>query len=192
MIKLILITICLGAVEVYTCHAGPDESLETTNWGMSIQGVQMALKISNTVVDTDSPIKLLILLTNSSTNSIEVITTGTVADFDFVLTTSAGRAFHLRPPFPLEGMAVREMIKPGQQKIQPATVSIKKSIKAGDYTFKAIRSFRANGRNFKAESSSLKVRIKALSSSYNPFWHRQADLEIQPIRINYVNLHLTF
>lgn len=149
----------------------PKAPAEATNWGPTIQGVRLSITMTNSVVELGTTNIVVAVITNFSTNFIELGVyggsggTGTAFDFDPVLTNGDGKLYHLvpPPPNPLQershtgaGMPMH----PGEQCVWLLSVPFGKAIEPGDYMLQATRGFTLNESHLKLESNLLKVRIK--------------------------------
>jgi hypothetical protein len=179
-----LILICVVAFGVDVCNAHASEPQDVTLWGKSVQDVQLALTMTNSVVESGSSIVVRATIKNTSTNTIRLDYTGMPSDFDLILTGGAGKIRHLIPAPIIVHMHVLLSIIPGEQRAWPIPVTFGSDISPGDYTLKAARTFSVtiggnvdhgtgfgkpgtprdsyiNAGNFTADSNLLKVQVKS-------------------------------
>ena len=162
MIRIILISLCVINFGASACIAQTNGPQTIANWGEGVQDVQMAITMTNNVVEPGSEIPLLTVIKNSSTNVITVQEIDMPGDFYVALTGSAGERYDLiQLPIIVRSVSFRP-INPGEQEVRTLPVTFGKNIKPGDYTLQATRWFWVESRayQFKLVSNSLKVRIK--------------------------------
>jgi hypothetical protein len=163
MIKTMLGTMCLvvfgASLAMTQTNDHPDAAI--TNWGKSVQGVQMSISTTNSgVVERGTAIILKVVIRNSSTNAIHMGYTGLASDYDAILIDVTGKTYHLiDPPIQLR-LNTTLTINPGEQNIQIIQVTIKKNIEPGDYTLQAARRFYVDNDWLDLESNPLTVQIK--------------------------------
>jgi hypothetical protein len=183
IIKIMLASICMVAFGVIPCLAQQSGTPEATDWGKSVQGVQLSITMTNDVVDAGALLNVVAVIKNASTNAIQLHSTGPITDYDLLLTNSVGKSYHLTPAAYITHRNTIETIYPGMHKISIMPVKFGENIKLGDYTLKATRFFSVviggnvspktgfgepgnfsnvgvSGGNYRVESNLLKVRIK--------------------------------
>jgi hypothetical protein len=134
-----------------------------TNWGESVQGVQMAITMTNSVVEAGPEIPLVAVIKNSSTNKVKFYETGMPGDFYVALTGSAGERYDIIQLPITTHMQNLRAIYPGEQNVRTLPVSFGKNIRPGDYTLQAARGFYVGDGDdgwIQLESNLLKVQVK--------------------------------
>jgi len=82
--KLVLISLCVLAIN----------SVRAADWGQSVQGVQLAITMTNSVFQVGSSSAVASVTTNSSTNTIIVDISAPTIHFDVLLTNDTGKLYH--------------------------------------------------------------------------------------------------
>ena len=164
MINKLFGAMCAVVFGAGICTAQSSGSQTITNWGESIQGVQLSIMITNSVLDTNSTITLVAVIKNSSKNAIDLPYTGQPADYDVILRNSSSRMYHLIR-MPVTSLNTTVTVKPGEQDVRSILVALgpisaRGIIAPGDYTLQATRWFTVETNEFKLVSNSLKVRLK--------------------------------
>jgi hypothetical protein len=160
MLKIMLGTICLMVCWISAC-VGQTNSTETiSNWGEDVQGVQLSITMTNTIIEIGSTITLVTVIKNTSTNSIQLAQIWQPADYDVLLKSGADKVYHLIQQPLVIRMKTMLTMSPGEQNVRIIPATIGKNIEPGDYTVQATRSFSMNGTSFRLESNLLKVQVK--------------------------------
>ena len=146
---------------------------EATDWGKSVQGVQLSITMTNNVFQAGSSTTVESVTKNSSTNDIVVDTFAPTAVFDVLLKNSAGKTYHVTTPTPIIGPSHFVTIKPGEESAESIPVTFGKTrfgdiVDPGDYTLRATRHFSSSKEDyihggdgaFMLESNLIKVQIK--------------------------------
>jgi len=152
--KMRLFSIFVVVFAANLCMAQSNRPVAATNWGKSVQGVRLSIAMTNSVVTMGSSSTILTVVTNASTNAIKVTYTGRPSDFDVVLTSTRGTAFHMIEPAQVETLRTMVEVKSGGQDVR--TIGLTFAQPPGDYTLQATRYFSGG----KLESNLLKVQIK--------------------------------
>jgi hypothetical protein len=183
MKKWALLKLCIGLLEANLCLAQSNTTVApnslapfdfsngvqpkappgATNWGKSVAGVRLSITMANGFVEAGSTNIIVAVITNSSTNFIEMGVTSPAADFDPILTSSAGKLYHLVAPLPMPLLTRVNMfvaMHPGEQCVWILSVPFVKSIEPGNYTLQASRGFKTSDGGFKLESNPLKIQVK--------------------------------
>ena len=116
----------------------PKVPQEATNWGVGVRGVQLLLYPTNTVIESGSSITMLAVITNTSTNSIQVIEKDAESDFELLLTNVAGKVYDLTPV--LRGRRLSMEIKGGAQLALNIPVTFRSDVEPGDTHFEQLAS----------------------------------------------------
>jgi hypothetical protein len=132
---------------------------EVTNWGKSVQGVQLSIAMTNNVVEPGTSIWVATVITNTSTNAVRVIQTGRETDYDLLLANRTGKTYNLTPKFAL-GSRSRLFINPGKGYSLTIPVTIASNIASGDYALTASRHFYLSNLDLKLESNPLRVEVR--------------------------------
>ena len=155
-----LISIWTVAAGIGQCMAQSINSQTITNWGQSVQGVQLAITMTNNVFQVGSSSVVESVITNSSASIITVFETIPEANSDVTLTSDTGKLYHVtKLPGAFSYRLKRKAIQVGEQQVESIRVAFGENIEAGDYTIKAIRKFSLSDRDFTLESNSIKVTI---------------------------------
>jgi hypothetical protein len=147
--KLVLISLCVLAIN----------SVRAADWGQSVQGVQLAITMTNSVFQVGSSSAVASVTTNSSTNTIIVDISAPTIHFDVLLTNDTGKLYHITTRMDIREPGRLIMINPGEEQNESIPVTFGENIEPGDYTLKATRKFTLNGGKFTLESNSIKVTI---------------------------------
>jgi hypothetical protein len=137
----------------------PKIPADATNWGTPVQGVQLLIYTTNSVMERGSSIEVLTVIRNAATNLIRLGEQNPWNDFDFSLTNAAGNSYKLNRPH-RNTLNLMVGLNPRTQRAMFIPVESWKSMVPGDYTLAATRSFWSSNGNFKMESNPLKVQIK--------------------------------
>jgi hypothetical protein len=155
-----LITIWTISAGIGQCMAQSSNSQAITHWGQSVQGVQLAITMTNNVFQVGSSSVVESVITNSSASFITVFETIPEANSDVVLTSDTGMLYHVtKLPGSFSYRLKSKAIQVGEQQVESIRVTFGDNIEAGDYTIKAIRKFSLSDRDFTLESNSIKVTI---------------------------------
>jgi len=160
MIKKMLGTMCLIVFGTNLCVAQTTSQSDTNNWGNSIQGIQLSISMTNSVVETRSSIAVMAIIKNSSTNIIYSGELEDSADYDLILANDAGNKYHLIPRASWLHLVKTLTLNPGEQDVRTIFATIGRNTETGDYTLQATRTFNMVGVRYKLESNLLKVQIK--------------------------------
>ena len=151
-----ILLLCVAAV--CTVHASNSQAI--TNWGNSVQGVQLAITMTNSVFQVGSSSTVESVTTNSSTNTITVDISAPTMNLGVFLTNDTGKSYHVTTPMMIRGPRQLVKIKPGEESAESIPVTFGENIEPGDYTLKATRHFSMNGKDFELVSNLLKVQLK--------------------------------
>jgi hypothetical protein len=164
--------VCVVVLVMNISTAQPSGPTEATNWGKSVQGVQLSISVTNNVFRVGSSTTVASVTKNSSTNDITVDISAPTVEFDVLLTNGLGKLYHVTTP-----MAIREprqlvTIKPGGESFESIPVTFGETrlgdtVEPGDYTLLAMRYFSLSRGRFALvgsnsiplESNPIKVRI---------------------------------
>jgi hypothetical protein len=151
-----LLLLCFAAV--FTVQAGNSQTI--TNWGESVQGVQLSITVTNSVFRVGSSAAVASVTKNSSTNVIVVDIFAPTVVFDLLLTSDTGKLYHVTTPMKIRGPRQLVEIKPGEESAESIPMTFGENIEPGDYTLKATRHFSMHGKDFELVSNFLKVQLK--------------------------------
>jgi hypothetical protein len=151
--------ICAAVLAASQCVAQSNNSQIAANWGQSIQGVQLAIMMTNGVFQVGSSSSIVSVTENSSTNAIIVDMSAPTVNFDVLLTNDTGKLYHVTTPMMIRGPRKLVAIQPGEKSVESIPVTFREEIEPGDYTLKATRTFTSNDGDFTLESNSIKVQI---------------------------------
>ena len=155
-----LITIWTVTVGIGQCIAQSSNSQSNTNWGQSVQGVQLAITMRTNLFRVGSSSVIESVITNSSASIITVFETLPEANSDVVLISDTGKLYHVtKLPGSFSYRLKSKAIQAGGKKSEYIRLAFGENIEAGDYTIKAIRKFSMSNRDLTLESNSIKVRI---------------------------------
>jgi len=167
MIKKSLGVVCLMIFLSNLCAAQPSATQSVTNWGESVCGVQLSIRLSNNVVKAGSTTFFQFRIKNSSTNVVRIIPKSFVP---FILTNCLGKTYQLKPEIDPE-MLNKTMnpkpnyyLKPGEIRELtegPLRLRFSKDIEPGDYVFIPRKEdIEAPDKNiFTLHSNSIQVKI---------------------------------
>jgi uncharacterized membrane protein len=163
-VKLLLIVGLFIILPAKFCAAQSTSTEQKVEWGQGVQGVRLSLIITNIVIEAGSTVRVAVVLTNGSTNSIsvlfEVYAEG-ASDLEFTMANKEGTLYHFKPPLPSLNSVVNITLRPMGTRSLTIPVTFPSEIKPGDYKVKASRSFFPSvGPELEIESNSLEVRIK--------------------------------
>ena len=127
--------------------------------GESVQGVQLSISMTNSVVKTPLSTTVTAVTRNLSTNEIRVDIAFLTVFFDIILTDDRGKLYHVITPVLVRGPREIVPLKPGEQRSDSIPVTFSEDIEPGDYTLKTTRSFTLKGQEFHLVSNPLKIRI---------------------------------
>lgn len=160
-LKFTLILSCVMAFGADMCIALRTRDTNGLVWGQAIQGAQMSITVTNTALIRDAPLHVEAVITNSSTNKLVFVRVRGPEDFFLVLNNAAGTESHPIPPpsnYVMSQSYTR--MKPGESSLTDIPLTVRKAIKPGNYTLKAVREFSVNHKSYKIESNSLNVQIQ--------------------------------
>jgi hypothetical protein len=131
----------------------------STNWGKAVQGVQLSIVATNSVVAAGSSITVWTVITNTSTNVVRLVESRAETDYDLMATNSAGARYPLTPRF-IIGRRATVRLSPAKQYAISVPVSFPTTIEPGEYTLTASRGFESSVGNFELESNPLIIQVK--------------------------------
>src|SRR5665213_167728 len=137
MLKIIQALICMALIGGTQCVAQSNGPPAVTNWGKSVQGVQLGITMTNNVFRVGSSTVVESVTKNASANSITVNDSVPAASFDVVLTSRTGKLYHVLTLNPIMYPAILKTIQIGEQIGKSIPVTFAANIPAGDYTLKA-------------------------------------------------------
>ena len=155
-----LLTICTILIGSNPCIAQSNNAAESLHFGKSIQVAQLSITATNNVIQSGGPLTIVTIITNASTNVIDVIHTGQPGDFTIALTNGEGKSYQLTEPVRDSSMRYKIAIRPGEQITRNILVTFGKNIEPGSYIIKASRLFWIRDDRFTLESNLLKVQVK--------------------------------
>jgi hypothetical protein len=156
----ILSVIIVLVLVVVPARAGSGSDQEATNFGKSVQGVQLAITMTNSVFQVGSSSTVASVTTNSSTNTITVDISAPTIHFGVLLTNDTGKLYHVTTRLDIREPGRLVTINPGEEQSESIPVTFGENIEPGDYTLKATRKFSSSdGEDFTLESNSIKVKI---------------------------------
>jgi hypothetical protein len=166
IIHILPVIIIFGLVVVPASASDSDQ--EATNWGKSVQGVQLSIMMATNVFQVGSSTTVESVTKNSSTNDIVVDIFAPTMVFDVLLTNSAGKTYHVTTPMMIRGPRHFVTIKPGEESAESIPVTFGDIVEPGDYTLRATRHFSSSKEDyihevegaFTLESNLIKVQIK--------------------------------
>ena len=164
-----LAALCLCAVffGVNACVAQTNDSVTFTNWGESIEGVQMSIAITNNIIADSSQILIKAEIRNSSTNIIQLVELP--PEEAFVVTSTSDYGTIYLTPFPDSDrylMAKRTDLKPGESRDWNIPVTSGNNGDGYYDTLKATRNFSIDNSVYVLVSNSLKVKYIPDINSY--------------------------
>ena len=162
--RTILTAICAVFFGVNVCMAQTNDPQTITNWGESVNGVQMSISLSNNVNGVGWR-TLSVNITNSSTNIISFDDRGGLT---VTLIGEPGKTYELIRPVnayrSLTPMPPLYDLKPDKSWVKNISLPFGLGIESGEYTLKATIHFTMhigiNGKGFELVSNSLKVQVK--------------------------------
>lgn len=168
MIKKILMVMLAAALFANICKAQSNSSQLVTNWGESVNGVQLSISLSNNILAADSSMMVQYRVKNSSTNTIGWGVVNATQGFAVFLMNSTGNNYRLTPE-PDTNSEVIDLtyvlyrkVKAGGSYAGSVPIVVGKEIKPGNYQLEAIQSFFIGGKRPRHElvSNLLEVHIK--------------------------------
>src|ERR1035437_394502 len=151
--SIICTIILMAAVGANLCVAQANDSQAITNWGQIVQGVQLAITMTNSVFQVGSSSAVESVTTNSSTNTIIVDISAPTMNFGVLLTNDTGKSCRVTPRLAIREPGRPVTISPGGELSESIPVIFGKNIEPGDYTLKATRTFTLNDKEFTLESN---------------------------------------
>jgi hypothetical protein len=167
MSKKLFILISVMFLRITVCMARPDGSQVATNWGESVEGVQMSIELNTNVVAVGSAAILQCQIENSSTNPIYALISSRVITATLVLTNNFGKAYNLTlsPKFQMQPPVTGhfyDVVNAKEIYTWSIPFKIDEAVEAGDYELGAQRFFRLTpelNEAYKLVSNSLKVTV---------------------------------
>jgi hypothetical protein len=147
---------CLFIVKGIAQTEKPQELSPETN----LCDVQLTIIMSNCVLVVGRDASLYAEITNSSTNTIKLVETGRLTNFDLLLVSDAGKEFNLTPNIN-DGFRAMIGMAPKQARGWVIPLLMPRDLEPGFYTLNAKRDFGVDKRRFRLVSNSLRVRIIA-------------------------------
>jgi hypothetical protein len=158
--KITFIFVCMAAIGANRCMAQSNDSQTITNWGQSIQGVQLAIVMTTNVFSVGSSAVATFVITNSSANTITVTVPVSIVNSDVVLINDTGKIYDLTPHIgAIRMLSAHRQLNPSEEDVESLSVTFGENIEPGDYTLKATRTFTLNEKEYTLESNSIKVTI---------------------------------
>ncbi len=151
---------CLVMITANKDLAQTNGPAQLTTWGMSVQGVQLSISITNSVITAGEETCIETIITNSSMNAIDLFMTGRRTDFDLFLTNGAGRGYSLTSDFYL-GSTFDEIVDKTNKFAEKIPLSVGTNVQPGDYMLLAYRRFSSDDGHFRLESNPIKLQVRA-------------------------------
>jgi len=171
MTRLLLGAIIAAICGISLCPAQPNDSQTITNWGAAVDNVQLAINVTNKVIEAGAGTLVTAWTKNSSTNSIAIYTSWqSIYDFDVFLIDQQGTEHHVKPGDPGRyGSGGFRSVRAGStNRAAIALYNWDRTLKPGPYTLKVKATFwdTTNGdvdRNSKHDlvSNLLAIQIKS-------------------------------
>ena len=155
------------ALWVNICSSQSSSIINATNWGDSVDGVQMSIRLNTNVVIIGSVATLQCQIENSSTNPIYALISSRVITATLSLTNNSGEIYNLTPtpkfqiPPPITGYFY-DVVNAKEVYAWPVPFKVDKTVEAGDYELIAQRYFRLTPdpkEAYKLVSNSLKIMV---------------------------------
>lgn len=127
---------------------------DATNWGPSVHGIRLTIVATNTSFPVGSESILLAVITNSSTNSIQVLRMGLERGFYVSATNASGKSYILREPLP--GSRYSVPLNPGDKTGCEISISFETNMEPGDYIVSGFTSVSG----YDLVSNPLKLQVK--------------------------------
>jgi hypothetical protein len=168
MIKKILMAMLAAALFANVCKAQSNSSQSVTNWGESVNGVQLSISLSNNILAAGSSTTVHYRVKNSSTNTVGWGVVNATQGFAVFLTNSAGKIYRLTPAPDTNSevisvnYALVRKVKAGGSCEGSVPIVVGKEIKPGNCQLEAIQYFFIGGKRPRHElvSNLLEVHIK--------------------------------
>ncbi len=135
------------------------DCVRAADWGQSVQGVQLAITMTNNVFQVGSSSAVESVTTNSYTNTITVDISAPTMNFGVFLTNDTGKSYDVTPRLKIREPGRLVTISPGGGQSESIPVTFGENIAPGDYTLKATRHFTMSGEDFTLESNSIKIKV---------------------------------
>jgi hypothetical protein len=147
------------------CKGQSDNSLSATNWGQSVNGVELSISLSNNVIPLGSTTRLQCRVKNSSTNFITWGVLSPAQGFTVSLTNNLGKAYRLTPDeskFTIISYSSTCEVEAGETYECSVPIVIGKNVEPGNYQLEANQHFLIRGKRPSHELTSnlLDVQIK--------------------------------
>ncbi len=139
----LLITVFASIFIVNICAAQSSSSQTVTNWGASVEGVQLSISLTNNVLARDSSTTVQFKVRNTSTNLIYWNVVNPTQGFDVFLTNNVGDVYFLTPEQDTNSdiiniyYAMAFKVKSGELRGGSVPIVIEKKIKPGKYQLEA-------------------------------------------------------
>jgi hypothetical protein len=159
-LKSIVVSIYVIVITANQDLAQTNGPAQLTEWGMSVQGVQLSISITNSVIKAGEQMCIETIITNSATNAIDLSMTGRDTDFDLFLTNGAGRGYSLTSSDYMAGSTFYYTINKTNKFAEKIPLTVGTNVEAGDYTLLAYRRFTLGDGHFRLESNPIKLQVK--------------------------------
>jgi hypothetical protein len=147
MIKQFFMTVLLAIAFEEICAAQTNIFQSVTNWGESVNGVQLSISLSNNILSAGSSSSVQCRIRNLSTNTIGWWVVEPTQGFNVFLTDSSGKIYRLTP-LPITNSVTAHITYSFACKVEEGgtygyqtPINIGKSIKFGNYQLKANQYF---------------------------------------------------
>ena len=138
---------------------GQTNSQSISTWGQSVQGVRLAISMTNNVFRLGTSAGVIAVTKNSSTNAIIVDESAPTMNFDVLLTNDTGKSYHVTTRKMIRSPKKLVSLGFGEESEETVPVTFIEDIAPGDYTLKAVRKFVQNNKNYTLESNAINVSI---------------------------------
>jgi hypothetical protein len=135
-----------------------DIPVDATNWGPSVHGIRLAILAANTSFRAGSDTTLVAVITNSSTNPIQVLRIGMVSAFSVFATNASGKGYRLTDPLPSSRHT--GPLNPGDTASCDIPIFFGTNMEPGEYAVRGFTRVWGDNTNYDLESNSLKFRVK--------------------------------
>lgn len=163
--KIALISICVIAAGATPCIAQANDSQSITNWGPSVQGLQLAITTTNNVFAVGSSSVVTAVIENSSTNPVTIEVSAPTLYFDVLLRNETGKSYHITTRMMIRSRVRHVTVMPGKETVELIPVTFGKDIEPGDYTLTATRHVSSGAEKFELESNSIRVTVMPTGQS---------------------------
>jgi hypothetical protein len=131
---------------------------DATNWGPTVHGIRLTIVATDTSFPAGSRGSLVAIMTNSSTDSVDVTRLGIDSAFYVFATNAIGKLYRLTPN--IFGSRDYHPLNPTNEQVMALAIIFATNMEPGEYTVRCSGRFSIHTNIYSLESNPLKLQVK--------------------------------